>query len=44
MEFQEREDREMAGKSTRRRGLLGKFIYTLVLLAFGAFLLLTAYT
>ena len=34
----------MAGKSKSRRRLFGKFIYTLLLLAFGAFLTLTAYT
>ena len=34
----------MAGKRIRRRRLFGKFIYTLLLLAFGAFLALTAYT
>ena len=34
----------MAGKRNRRRRLFGKFIYTLLLLAFAAFLALTAYT
>ena len=34
----------MAGRSNRRRGLFGKFVYTLVLLAFTAVLALGAYT
>ena len=34
----------MAGRSNRRRGLLGKFIYTLLLLAYMAFLAFTAFT
>ena len=34
----------MAGKRNRRRRLFGRFIYTLLLLAFAAFLALTAYT
>ena len=34
----------MAGRSNRRRGLLGKFIYTLLLLAYMAFIAFTAFT
>ena len=34
----------MAGKSNRRRGLFGKFVYTLLLLAYTAFIALAAFT